>query len=399
MSIALQGMVIFDLTQYEAGPSCTETLAWLGADVIKIEPPGTGEQGRHLGGLDPQAESMYFCSLNSNKRSITLNLRHPEGVALFKAMIPHADVLVENFALGVMEKLGLDYETLRPLNPRLIYASIKGYGTYGPYAHFKSFDMLAQASGGAMSVTGLPDGPPIRCGAAFADTGAGIHCAVGILSAYIQRLRTGRGQRVEVSMQDVVANFMRSMMTQQYRSDKPAPRRGNRLPGYVPGEIFPCHPGGTNDYVYIFVMGERMWQDLLRAIGRDDLLHDSRFGSPMARLHHAKEVYALITAWTRQRTKFEAMEHLGRAGIPAAAVLDTQELLANEQLRARRMVVDIEQPEHGVFSMLGNAIQLSDSPTEYVPAPLLGQHTEEVLAALLGMHATEVAALRTRGIV
>ncbi|GIX46321.1 MAG: formyl-CoA:oxalate CoA-transferase [Candidatus Tectimicrobiota bacterium] len=399
MSSALQGMVIFDLTQYEAGPACTEILAWLGAEVIKFEPPGSGEQGRRLGSPDPQADSKYFCSLNSNKRSVTLNLQHPEGMALFKALLPHADVLVENFSPGALEKRGLGYEALRPLNPRLIYASIKGYGTYGPYAAFKSFDMLAQASGGAMSVTGTPDGPPLRCGATFADTGAGIHCAVGILAAYIQRLRTGTGQRVEVSMQDVVANFMRSALIQQYNTQKPAPRRGNRLPGQVPSEVFPCKPGGPNDYVYIFVLGEAMWQDLLRAIGRPDLLADPRFASPQARLQHAAAVYETLAAWTRQRTKHEAMEQLGRAGIPAAATLDTQELLADAHLRARRMVVDLAQPGHGVFPMLGNPIQLSASPTQYRPAPALGEHTAEVLSALLGLSPQDIDALRARGIV
>lgn len=399
MSIALQGMTILDLTQYEAGPSCTETLAWLGADVIKIEPPERGEQGRSLGGLDPKADSMYFCTLNSNKRSATLNLRHPDGVAMFKGMVPKADVVVENFTLGVMEKLGLGYDDLQALNPRLIYASVKGYGTQGPYAHFKSFDMLAQASGGAMSVTGDPHGPPIRCGASFADTGAGIHCAVGILAAYVQCLRTGLGQRVEVSMQDVVANFMRSSMIQHYNSNKPAPRRGNRLPAQVPGEVFPCKPGGPNDYVYIFVMGEHMWRDLLQAMQYQDLLDDPRFSSARGRLKHATEVNALIADWASQRTKHEAMEYLGHAGIPAAAILDTGELLANEHLRARQMVIDVTHPEHGTFPMLGNAIRLSASPTQYTPAPLLGQHNAEVYATFLELCQEEMEALHIRGIV
>jgi formyl-CoA transferase len=399
MSIALHGMTILDLTQYEAGPSCTETLAWLGAEVIKIEPPGSGEQGRTLGGVDPTVDSLYFCTLNSNKRSITLNLRHPEGVALFKAMLPKADVVIENFTLGVMEKFGLGYAVLQALNPRLIYASIKGYGTYGPYAHFKSFDMLAQASGGAMSVTGDPKGVPVRCGAAFADTGAGIHCAVGILAAYIQCQRTGIGQRVEVSMQDVVVNFMRAAMIQHYNTHTPTQRHNNRLPGQVPSDIFPCQPGGPNDYVYIFVLGEHMWQSLLRVLDRQDLLDDPRFHSASRRVQHAAEVNALITAWTQQRTKHEAMAQLGQAGIPAAATLDTGEILANEHLRARRMVVDTTHPAHGSFPMLGNAIQLSASPTEYRPAPRLGQHNTDIYAAWLGLAPHEVEALQARGVV
>ncbi|HYB42682.1 MAG TPA: CoA transferase, partial [Candidatus Methylomirabilis sp.] len=266
---ALTGIRILDLTQFEAGTSCTQFLGWLGADVIKIEPPG-GEQSRRNRPEVPGLDAMFFLIFNANKRSVTIDLKHPDGRALFLEMVKRADVVVENFAPGLMERLGLGYDRLRAENPRIIMARLKGFGLSGPYHEFKSFDMIAQAVGGIMSVTGHPDGEPVRCGAAVGDSGTGMHMAAAILAAYIQRERTGAGQLVEVSMQEAMANFLRGRYVDQYRTGAPSTRSGNSAPpGAVPDGLYPCAPGGPNDHVYIYVqpVNEGMWRDFARAIG------------------------------------------------------------------------------------------------------------------------------------
>jgi formyl-CoA transferase len=399
MSKALANVKVLDLTQFEAGTSCTEMLAWLGADVVKVESPRGGDQGRRAFAEKPGQDGVYFLLLNANKRSITLNLKSEEGQALFKSLVPQFDVVVENYSLGTMESLGLGYDVLRSLNPRLIYATIKGFGTYGPYAPYKSFDMIAQAAGGAMSVTGLPGSPPVKPGPTIGDTGTGLHCAIGILAAYIQRLETGRGQKVEVSMQDAIVNFTRVAMLGHYLSGKPVERRGNRILGMAPGDIYPCAPEGPNDYVYLTVSSEEMWESLLRVIGREDLIGDDRYASPAARSQHAEEVHALVAAWTKTQDKFTAMRIVGEAGVPCGAVLDTGDLLINEHLRQRNMIVTIEHPQRGAFTMPGCPVQLSDSPVKVQPAPLLGQHNAEVYRALLGLTETDLAALKEKGVV
>lgn len=399
MSRALAQVKIVDLTQFEAGTSCTEMLAWLGADVVKVESPKGGDQGRRAFAEKPGQDSVYFLLLNANKRSITLNLKSEEGQGLFKRLVPHFDVLVENFSLGTMESLGLGYDVLRRLNPRLIYAAIKGFGTYGPYAPYKSFDMIAQAAGGAMSVTGLPGSPPVKPGPTIGDTGTGLHCAIGILAAYIQRLETGQGQKVEVSMQDAIVNFTRVAMLGHYLTGKPVERRGNRILGMAPGDIYPCAPGGPNDYVYLTVSSEEMWENLLRVMGREDLIGDERYSSPAARSRRAEEVHALVASWTKTKDKFTAMKMVGEAGVPCGAVLDTGDILANEHLRQREMIVTIDHPQRPGFTMPGCPVKLSESPTAVRPAPLLGQHNAEVYGALLGLTAADLAALHERGVI
>jgi formyl-CoA transferase len=278
MERALSGIRILDLTQFEAGTTCTQFLGWLGADVIKIEPPG-GEQSRRNRPEVPGLDAMFFLVFNANKRSITIDLKHADGRDLFLRMVERADVVVENFAPGLMERLGLSYERLHGTNPRIIVARIKGFGLSGPHHEYKSFDMIAQAMGGVMSVTGFPDREPVRCGAAIGDTGTGVHAAAAILAAYVQRERTGQGQLVEVSMQEVVANFLRGRYVDHYRDKAPSMRRGNEITGGVPGGAYPCAPGGPNDYVYVYVqpMNSEMWRQLAASIGREDLLDDPRF--------------------------------------------------------------------------------------------------------------------------
>jgi formyl-CoA transferase len=398
MSKALANVKVLDLTQFEAGTSCTEMLAWLGADVIKVESPRGGDQGRRAFAEKPGHDGVYFLLLNANKRSITLNLKSDEGQKIFKSLVPKFDVVVENYSLGTMESLGLGYEVLQQLNPKIIYATVKGFGTYGPYSPYKSFDMIAQASGGAMSVTGMPGSPPVRPGPTIGDTGTGLHCAIGILSAYIQRLTTGKGQKVEVAMQDAIVNFTRVAMVGQYLTGQPVQRRGNRVMGMAPGDIYPCAPGGPNDYAYIFASSEEMWESLLRVIDRADLIGDERYSSPATRAEHGEEVHDLVSTWTQTKDKFTVMKLVGEAGVPCGAVLDTGDLLVNEHLKQREMIVTIDHPQRGAFTMPGCPVKLSDSPAQIRPAPLLGQHNEEVYRALLGLSAADLAGLKERGV-
>ena len=396
MAKALDGIRIIDLTQYEAGPSCTQILAWLGAEVIKIEPL-TGEANR-LGISDkPGVDSWGFLFFNANKKSVTLNLKHARGRAMLDDLLRGADVLVENFAPGAMERLGLGWSALHALNPRLIAASVKGFGASGPYSGYKSFEFVAQAMAGVMSLNGAPDGPPLKVPAGLGDTGAGLHLAIGILAAIVQRQATGVGQQVDVAQQDAVANLIRVHIREQYMNGAPAPRHGNRQFGNAPVNAYRCRPGGPNDYVFVHGVTPDMFQALMRTIGRPDLADDPSLKTRGGRFARVDEIDGLIEAWTGKHTKFEAMEILAGAGVACGAVLDSGEVLANEHLRGRGMVVDLEHPDRGSFPMLGNPVRLSDSPTEVRRAPLLGEHTDEVLGSLLGLSADERAQLRKDG--
>ena len=399
MHKALSNMKILDLTQFEAGTSATLMLAFMGADVIKIEQPGQGDPGRFLRTDKPGVDAHYFLLLNANKRSVTLDLKSDEGKAIFLAMAKQADVVVENMAPGTIERLGLGYEDIKQVNPGIIFASVKGFGSYGPYSAYKSFDMIAQAVGGAFSVTGFEGQPPARPGPTIGDTGTGMHAALGILGAYVQKLQTGQGQRVEVSMQDAVVNYNRIATMTHYTTGKPAERRGNSIPNAVPSRLYACKPGGPNDYVYIHTSTQRMWESVLDIIGRADLIGDPRFQTQPGRNAHADEIYALIEAWTSNKTKHEAMEAFGKAGIPAGATLDSLEVLNDPHLKAREMIVTVQHPVRGDFTMPGSPIQMSESPREYTPAPLLGQHTSEVLSSWLGYDEAQIEQLRTQGIV
>jgi formyl-CoA transferase len=399
MERALTGMRILDLTQFEAGTTCTQFLGWLGADVIKIEPPG-GEQSRRNRPEVPGLDAMFFLVFNANKRSITIDLKHAEGRDLFLKMLAHADVVVENFAPGLMERLGLSYETLHAANPRVIVARIKGFGLSGPHHEYKSFDMIAQAMGGVMSVTGFPDREPVRCGAAIGDTGTGVHAAAAILAAYVQRQRTGQGQLVEVSMQEVVANFLRGRYVDHYRDRKPSMRRGNEITGGVPGGAYPCAPGGPNDYVYIYVqpMNAEMWRQVVTTIGREDLLDDPRCKDARSRWEHRHALNEIVTAWTRARTKHEVLATLGKAGVPSGAIQDTGEVLDDPHLNARGAITTIDHPTRGRFRLPSCPVRLSASPAETIAPPLAGQHTAEILSDVLGLSGDDVATLRQRGV-
>jgi formyl-CoA transferase len=397
MGKALEGIRVLDLTQYEAGPSCTEILAWLGAEVIKIEPPA-GEPARRGLSERPDMDSWFFLLLNANKKGVTLNLKSPRGRELFAAMARLADVVIENLGPGAMERLGLGYEELRRLNPRIIAASIKGFGSRGPYAEYKSFEWIAQAMGGVMSMTGAPDGPPTRATAGLGDTGSGLHCAIGILAAIVQRQATGMGQRIEVAQQDVVVNLHRIHLREYYQDGQPGPRVGNRARAAAPSNLYRCRPFGPNDYAYIHVANQEMWRALTRVVGRPELGDDPRFADQRSRVRHGDEVDALVEGWTEKHTKHEAMDILGAAGVPCGAVLDQGEVLDNAHLIARGMIVPVEHPARGAFMMPGNPIHLSDSPTTVTRAPLLGEDNADVYGAL-GLDAVAIAELRREGVI
>lgn len=390
---ALDGMRVLDLTQWEAGTTSTQYLAWFGADVVKVELPGVGDPGRHTTG--PDHDSLYFMSFNNNKRSVAINLGTAKGRKLFLDLLPKFDVVVENFTLGTMEKLGLGYGVLKAANPAIIYATIKGFGTHGPYAQFKCMDMVAQAAGGAFSVTGPAEGPPTRPGATFADTGSGMHCAMGILAAYVQRQRTGQGQMVEIAMQETIASFMREPMSQREYRSSPITRRGNRT--VSPTDIYECAPGGPNDYIYIMCVNTRMFDALITAIGKPELGADPRFHTVRDRHQHGDILHEEIASWTRQRTKFEAMETVAAAGVPCSAVHDTEDILHSRHLQARNMVRTLHHPVNGDVQLLAPPIHLSESEVEMVPSPILGQHTAAVLTAELGLSEADLHALAEEG--
>jgi formyl-CoA transferase len=400
---ALAGVRVLDLTQFEAGTSATETLAWLGADVIKVENPAGGEQGRYASRDRPDADSYYFLLLNANKRSITCNLKSERGQALLRAMIPQADVFIENFAPGVIDRLGFGYDEVSRINPRIVYATIKGCGPGSPYENFLSFDMIAQATGGIMSITGEPDGRPIKPGTTVGDTGTGLHCAIGILAALYQCRQTGQGQLVQVAMQDAMTNYCRIAYATQARDNAPCPRTGNQvvLGTTAPSDSYRCKGDGPNDYVYIYSSraGNAQWERLLKVIGREDLLSDPRFATPQARADHVREVDAIVQAWCQDKGKYEVMETLGRAGVPAGAVMDTMELSEDPNLRAREIFVTVDHPVRGAFTMPGWPVKLSRSHVPVTPAPLLGADNEAVYGAWLGYTREQLADLKEEGVI
>ncbi len=397
MTAPLEGIRILDLTQVQAGPSCTQLLAWLGAEVIKVEEPGVGDRTRTERAHRPDMDSFYFLVFNANKRSVCLDLKSREGQEIFKRLARLSDVVVENFGPGRMERFGLGYQVLKEVNPRIVFASIKGFGTYGPYASFKSFENVAQAMSGAMSTNGGPGGPPTFVSVGVGDSGTGLHCAIGILAALRARDRSGESQYVEVSMQDAVLNLMRIRIMDTLASGKPVQRLGNRGWG-GPSIVYPCAPGGPDDYVTIVITGDA-WDSLLAVIGRADLIGDQRYATEEARKQRADEVEQIIAAWTSRHTKREVMAMLTDIGVPCGAVLDTCEVLEDPHLRTREMVVELDDPARGRYKALGCPIKIASHPVSVTPPPLLGQHSQEVLSSLLGLDGEELARLREKRVI
>jgi len=393
---ALDGLRILDMTQWEAGTSCTQALAWLGADVVKIEPPGKGDPGRRFSGNTD--DSPYFIHWNSNKRSVSIDLQNAAGRELLLRMLPRYDVFVENYGPGVIEKLDLGYEAMRAVHPPLIYARVKGFGTSGPKSDYKCMDMVAQAASGAMSVTGLPGGPPLRPGPTTADSGTGTQLAIAILAAYVQRLRTGEGQLIELSMQEAMTYYMRTQIANGSEwGTRAAAREGNGSGAEM--NLYPCSPGGPNDYIYFMIVNSRMWLNLCKAIDRPDLPTDPRFERGRGRQQNADALYEEIAGFTRRHDKHEAARRISNAGVPCSAVLDTRDLFQDPHLRARQFIERIDHPHHGEVEMLGAPIRMSASRVALQVAPLLGQHTAEVLSEDLGLTPEELAALREAGVI
>jgi formyl-CoA transferase len=393
---ALESMKVLDLTQYEAGPVCTQMLAWLGAQVVKIEPPRSGDPGRHTAQVAGDADALYFLSFNANKQSVTLNLRTEEGRRIFLELVARFDVVVENFTVGTMEHLGIGYDELRKANPSIIYGSLKGFGLTGPHAEFKCFDWVAQATAGIFSVTGTPQTGPIRPAAAVGDTGSGITLALGIVAAYVQKLLTGEGQRVEVAMQEAALNFMRMQLSTRTETGEPLQRRDPHA--MAPSGIFPCAPGGANDYVYIMVPTSKFWDTLTIAMNRPELATDPRFSTHEQRRSHSEELWQEMACWTRQQTKFEVFELLGAIGVPCGAVYDSSDIFHDQHLRDRDMIATMHHPVRGDWEFPAPPVRMERSHVDFDRAPLLGEHTDDLLSTVLGLDANGLELLREKGI-
>jgi len=389
---ALDGLRILDMTQYEAGTSCTQALAWLGADVVKVERPDGGDPGRGANG-----DAEYFVVWNSNKRSIAIDLRSSEGRALFMRMVPKYDVFVENYGPGVIERLGIGYEAMRVVKPDIIYARIKGFGVDGPWSDYKCYDMVAQAAAGAFSITGEIDGPPMRPGPTMGDAGTGIQMALAIAAAYAQKLRTSKGQLIELSMQEAMTYYLRTATSSGNYGEQAANRSGN---GLLPTmSLYPCAGGGPNDYVYVMAVTPKMWEALCRVIDREDLVQHPQYSQQADRYQNRDELRGIIGAWTLMRDKYQAMRELAEGGVPASAVLDTSDLYNNPHLVERGFVHEVEHPRHGAVKLLGWPVRMSESSVEIEAAPLLGQHSKEVLNDDLALTQTELDDLTKQGVI
>ena len=392
---ALDGMRVLDMTQYEAGTACTQALAWLGADVVKVERPETGDPARGAFGSDVDSE--YFVNWNSNKRSITVDLQKVQGRQLLLDMLPHYEVFIENYGPGVIEKMDLGYDVMKAVNPGIIYARIKGFGTSGPYAQYKCYDMVAQAAAGAFSITGDPDGPPMRPGPTTGDCGTGVQMALNITAAYVEKQRTGEGQLIELSMQEAMTYYLRTAVSQTQWGTKSTPRTGNGTGAAV--NLYPCAPEGPNDYVFIMAVTPPMWKALCHAIDRADLLTDPRFLKGADRRTNSEALRAEISTWTRARDKHEAMRILAEADVPASAIFDTADLFTDPHLAERGFIHSLDHPTHGSIRLLGWPARMSRGNVPIQPAPLLGQHSREVVAADLGLSEADIDALVEEGVI
>ncbi len=413
MGKALDGVRILDFTHVQSGPTCTQLLAWLGADVVKVERAGVGDITRGQLRDIPDVDSLYFTMLNHNKRSVTLDTKNPSGKAVLERLVKRCDVLVENFAPGVLDRMGFTWERIQELNPRMIVASVKGFGP-GPYEECKVYENVAQCAGGAASTTGFDDGPPLVTGAQIGDSGTGLHLALGIVAALYQRNTTGRGQRVLAAMQDGVLNLCRVKLRDQQRLDRThvmkeypqyphgtfgeaVPRAGNASGGGQPGWILKCKgwEKDPNAYIY-FITQAPVWDKICMVIGKEEWITHPDYAKPEARLPRLMEIFGTIEEWTKTRTKLEAMDILNRYDIPCGPILSMKELAEEPSLRKTGTVVEVDHPKRGKYLTVGNPIKLSDSPTEVKRSPLLGEHTEEVLAEL-GYDKATVADLRKAG--
>ena len=415
MGKALDGVRILDFTHVQSGPTCTQLLAWFGADVIKVERAGHGDITREQLRDLPDVDSLYFTMLNHNKRSITLDTKHPRGKAVLERLIRYCDVLVENFAPGALDRMGFTWERIQQLNPRMVVASVKGFGP-GPYEDCKVYENVAQCAGGSASTTGFDDGPPLVTGAQIGDSGTGLHLALGIVCALYQRNSSGRGQRVLAAMQDGVLNLCRVKLRDQQRLARTGvmkeypqypdvafgsavPRAGNASGGGQPGWIIKCKGWESDPNAYLYFIAQApVWKEICHVIGKPGWITDPDYATPNARLPRLKQVFAAVEAWTMTMSKFEAMAELNKHDIPCGPILSMEELAAEPSLRATGTIVEVDHPLRGKYLTVGNPIKMSDSPTEVRPSPLLGEHTRQVLAEI-GYSEQEVAALEAQRVI
>jgi formyl-CoA transferase len=411
---ALDGVRVLDFTHVQSGPTCTQLLAYMGADVIKVERPGVGDITRGQLRDVKGADSLYFTMLNGNKRSITIDSKHPKGKEILDRLIRHCDVLVENFAPGALDRMGLTWEYIHKTNPRMIVASVKGFGP-GPYEDCKVYENVAQCAGGAASTTGFRDGPPLVTGAQIGDSGTGLHLAFGIVSALYQRLRTGRGQRVLAAMQDGVLNLARVKLRDQQRLahgplteysqhgegtpfGKAVPRAGNDSGGGQPGWILKCKGWETDPDSYIyFITQAPVWEAICDLIGKPEWKTDPDYAKPAARLPRLKHIFDAIEQWTMTKTKFEVMDICNARDIPVGPILSMKEIAEEPSLRNTGTVVEVDHPTRGKYLTVGNPVKMSDSMTEVKRSPLLGEHTDEILRSELGFSEKELAEIKASG--
>ncbi len=411
---ALDGLRILDFTHVQSGPTCTQLLAYMGADVIKVERPGAGDITRGQLRDVPNADSLYFTMLNGSKRSITIDSKHPKGTEILNRLIKTCDVLVENFAPGALDRMGLTWEHIHKTNPRMIVASVKGFGP-GPYEDCKVYENVAQCAGGSASTTGFREGPPLVTGAQIGDSGTGLHLGLGIMAALYQRNRTSRGQKVLCAMQDGVLNLARVKLRDQQRLahgplneysqfsegvpfGKAVPRAGNDSGGGQPGWILKCK-GWESDpdaYTY-FITQAPVWGAICDVIGEPSWKTDPEYATPKARLPRLKQIFARIEQWTMTKDKFEVMEICNKVDIPCGPILSMKEIAEDESLRVTGTVVEVDHPTRGKYLTVGNPIKLSDSPANVRRSPLLGEHTEEILARVLGYKASEINEIKASG--
>ena len=413
---ALEGVRVLDMTHVQSGPSCTQLLAWFGADVIKIERPGVGDITRGQLRDIPDVDSLYFTMLNHNKRSVTLNPKTEQGSKIFRKLIEECDVMVENFGPGAIDRMGFPWEKIQEINPRMIYASIKGFGP-GPYDDCKVYENVAQCTGGAASTTGFLDGLPVVTGAQIGDSGTGMNLALGIVTALYQREQSGKGQRVECAMQDGIINLCRVKLRDQQRLahgplneysqhgegvpfGEATPRAGNDSGGGQPGTILRCNGWETdpNAYVY-FIAQAAVWGNVCDLIGKPEWKEDPGYATPSVRLNKMKDIFASIEEWTMTVDKFEVMRRCNPLNIPCGPILSMKEISEEPSLRDTGTIVEVDHPERGTYLSVGNPIKLSESPVDVVRSPLLGEHTDEVLESVVGLSEEEIAAAHESGAV
>jgi formyl-CoA transferase len=415
MGKALDGVRVLDFTHVQSGPTCTQLLAWLGADVIKVERAGEGDVTRGQLRDIPGVDSLYFTMLNGNKRSITVDGKNPKGKAVLEALVKKCDVLVENFAPGALDRMGFSWERVSQLNPRMIMASVKGFGP-GPYEDCKVYENIAQCAGGAASTTGFDDGPPLVTGAQIGDSGTGLHLALGhrggLVPAQHHGPRSARARRdAGWRAQSVPREAARSAAARtdarprgvpaipQRHVRRCRPRSGNASGGGQPGWILKCKGWETDPNAYIyFITQAPVWDAICKVIGREEWLTDPRYATPKARLPHLSEIFDGIEEWTKTKTKFEAMDILNNHDIPCGPILSMKEIAEEPSLRKTGTVVEVDHPTRGKYLTVGNPIKMSDSPADVQRSPLLGEHTDEILAEL-GFGASDIAALRAEKVI